>query len=145
MNAEIKLKAKQAFADSFLFYLKAHYFHWNVEGRHFSQDHELFGKIYEEVYGALDKFAEEIRTLDTYAPGIFNRFMDLSNIEQKGQIPSAEEMHSELMQDNQKVISILTLLFESLEDLKLCGFADFVGERIDAHNKHQWMLRSTLK
>ena len=145
MNAEIKLKAKQAFADSFLFYLKAHYFHWNVEGRHFSQDHELFGKIYEEVYGALDKFAEEIRTLDTYAPGIFNRFMDLSNIEQKGQIPSAEEMHSELMQDNQKVISILTLLFESLEDLKLYGFADFVGERIDAHNKHQWMLRSTLK
>jgi starvation-inducible DNA-binding protein len=116
-----------------------------VEGRHFSQDHELLGKIYEEVYGALDKFAEEIRTLDTYAPGIFNRFMNLSNIEQKGQIPSAEEMYSELMQDNQKVISNLTLLFDMLEDLKLYGFADFIGERIDAHNKHQWMLRSTLK
>jgi starvation-inducible DNA-binding protein len=145
MNLEIRLKAKQAFADSFLFYLKAHYFHWNVEGRHFSQDHELLGKIYEEVYGALDKFAEEIRTLDTYAPGIFNRFMNLSNIEQKGQIPSAEEMYSELMQDNQKVISNLTLLFDMLEDLKLYGFADFIGERIDAHNKHQWMLRSTLK
>jgi starvation-inducible DNA-binding protein len=145
MNSEIRLKAKQAFADSFLFYLKAHYFHWNVEGRHFSQDHELLGKIYEEVYGALDKFAEEIRTLDTYAPGIFNRFMNLSNIEQKGQIPSAEEMYSELMQDNQKVISNLTLLFDMLEDLKLYGFADFIGERIDAHNKHQWMLRSTLK
>jgi starvation-inducible DNA-binding protein len=145
MNPEVKSRAKQAFADSFLFYMKAHYFHWNVEGRHFSQDHELFGKIYEEVYGALDKFAEEIRTLDTYAPGIFNRFINLSNIEQKGKIPSADEMHSELMQDNQKVISSLTFLFEMLEDLKLYGFADFVGERIDAHNKHQWMLRSTLK
>src|SRR6056300_1236374 len=112
MNPEVKSRAKQAFADSFLFYMKAHYFHWNVEGRHFSQDHELFGKIYEEVYGALDKFAEEIRTLDTYAPGIFNRFINLSNIEQKGKIPSADEMHSELMQDNQKVISNLTLLFD---------------------------------
>ena len=145
MNTEIKLKAKQAFADSYLFNLQAHYYHWNVEGRHFSQDHELFGKIYQEVYGALDKFAEEIRTLDTYAPGVFDRFMDLSQIEQEARIIGAEEMHSKLIESNSKVIRILTELFEMLEDNKLYGFADFVGERIDAHNKHQWMLKSTLK
>jgi starvation-inducible DNA-binding protein len=145
MNTEIKLKAKKAFADSYLFNLQAHYYHWNVEGRHFSQDHELFGKIYEEVYGALDKFAEEIRTLDTYAPGVFDRFMDLSQIQQEARIISAEEMHSKLIVSNSKVIQILTELFEMLEDNKLYGFADFVGERIDAHNKHQWMLKSTLK
>ena len=145
MTPEIKLRAKQVFADVFLFYLQAHYYHWNVEGRHFSQDHELFGKIYEEVYGALDKFAEEIRTLDTYAPGVFDRFMDLSQIEQEARIIGAEEMHSKLIESNSKVIQILTELFEMLEDNKLYGFADFVGERIDAHNKHQWMLKSTLK
>lgn len=145
MNPEVKLKAKQAFADSFLFYLKAHYYHWNVEGRHFSQDHELFGKIYEEVYGSLDKFAEEIRTLDTFAPGIFNRFIDLSSLEQKGRIPSAEEMHVDLIRDNEIVIAKLTELFELLESTKLYGFADFIGERIDSHNKHQWMLKSTIK
>jgi starvation-inducible DNA-binding protein len=145
MTPEIKLKAKQAFADSFLFYLKAHYFHWNVEGRHFTQDHELFGKIYEDVQESLDKFAEEIRTLDTYAPGIFNRFMDLSNINQKGKIPSADEMYLELMQDNEKVILNLNELFVMLENSKLHGFSDFIAGRIDAHNKHQWMLRSTLK
>ena len=145
MHTEIKLKAKKAFADSYLFNLQAHYYHWNVEGRHFSQDHELFGKIYEEVYGALDKFAEEIRTLDTYAPGVFDRFMDLSQIQQEARIISAEEMHSKLIVSNSKVIQILTELFEMLEDNKLYGFADFVGERIDAHNKHQWMLKSTLK
>ena len=109
------------------------------------QDHELFGKIYQEVYGALDKFAEEIRTLDTYAPGVFDRFMDLSQIEQEARIIGAEEMHSKLIDSNSKVIQILTELFEMLEDNKLYGFADFVGERIDAHNKHQWMLKSTLK
>ena len=145
MTPEIKLKAKQAFADSYLFYLQAHYYHWNVEGRHFSQDHELFGKVYEEVYGDMDKFAEEIRTLGTYAPGVFDRFMDLSQIEQEARIIGAEEMHSKLIESNSKVIQILTELFEMLEDNKLYGFADFVGERIDAHNKHQWMLKSTLK
>jgi starvation-inducible DNA-binding protein len=145
MTPEIKLKAKQAFADSYLFYLQAHYYHWNVEGRHFSQDHELFGKVYEEVYGELDKFAEEIRTLGTYAPGVFDRFMDLSQIQQEARVVDAEEMYSKLIDSNSKVIEILTELFEMLEANRLHGFADFIGGRIDSHNKHQWMLKSTLK
>ena len=145
MTPEIKLKAKQAFADSFIFYLQAHYYHWNVEGRHFSQDHELFGKIYEEVQDNLDKFAEEIRTIGTYAPGIFDRFVDLSSIQQTADIPSAEEMYSTLIEKNARVIESLTELFEMLEGNRLHGFGDFIAGRIDAHNKHQWMLRSTLK
>jgi len=145
MTPEIKLKAKQAFADSYLFYLQAHYYHWNVEGRHFAQDHELFGKVYEEVYGEMDKFAEEIRTLGTYAPGVFDRFMDLSQIQQEARVVDAEEMYSKLIDSNSKVIEILTELFEMLEANRLHGFADFIGGRIDSHNKHQWMLKSTLK
>jgi starvation-inducible DNA-binding protein len=145
MTPEIKLKAKQAFADSYLFYLQAHYYHWNVEGRHFAQDHELFGKVYEEVYGEMDKFAEEIRTLGTYAPGVFDRFIDLSQIQQEARVVDAEEMYSKLIDSNAKVIEILTELFEMLEANRLHGFADFIGGRIDSHNKHQWMLKSTLK
>ena len=145
MTSEIKLKAKQAFADSFIFYLQAHYYHWNVEGRHFSQDHELFGKIYEEVQDNLDKFAEEIRTIGTYAPGIFDRFVDLSSIQQTADIPSAEEMYQTLIEKNARVIESLTELFEMLEGNRLHGFGDFIAGRIDAHNKHQWMLTSTLK
>ena len=145
MTPEIKQKAKQAFADSFIFYLQAHYYHWNVEGRHFSQDHELFGKIYEEVQDNLDKFAEEIRTIGTYAPGIFDRFVDLSSIQQTADIPSAEEMYQTLIEKNARVIESLTELFEMLEGNRLHGFGDFIAGRIDAHNKHQWMLTSTLK
>lgn len=145
MNDQVKLTAKKAFADSYLFYLQAHYYHWNVEGRHFTQDHELFGKIYEEVYGSLDKFAEEIRTLDTYAPGVFSRFMDLTTIPQEADIPNAEDMHVKLLEANDKVLESLDQLFDVLSENHLHGFEDFVGERIDAHNKHRWMLKSTLK
>ena len=145
MTPEIKQKAKQAFADSFIFYLQAHYYHWNVEGRHFSQDHTLFGTIYEEVQDNLDKFAEEIRTIGTYAPGIFDRFVDLSSIQQTSDIPSAEEMYQTLIEKNTRVIESLTELFEMLEGNRLHGFGDFIAGRIDAHNKHQWMLTSTLK
>jgi len=145
MTPEIKLRAKQVFADVFLFYLQAHYYHWNVEGRHFAQDHELFGKIYEDVQESIDKFAEELRTLDTFAPGVFNRFMDLAGIEQESTIPGSEEMYNKLIASNEKVITGLTELFMMLEGNHLHGFGDFIAGRIDAHNKHQWMLKSTLK
>ena len=49
--------------------IKAQNFHWNVEGDNFPQYHEYFGNFYEEVYSAVDKIAEYIRTLDSYSPG----------------------------------------------------------------------------
>ncbi len=60
---------KIAFSTEFSFYLKAHYFHWNVEGPDFQEYHKLFETIYEEVYESIDPFAENIRKLGSYTPG----------------------------------------------------------------------------
>ena len=38
---------KVTLASTFTFYLKAHAFHWNVEGSNFPQYHEFFGDIWE--------------------------------------------------------------------------------------------------
>jgi starvation-inducible DNA-binding protein len=97
------------------------------------------------VQESIDKFAEQLRTLDTFAPGVFNRFMDLANIEQESTIPDSEEMYNKLIASNEEVIAGLTELFMMLEENHLHGFGDFIAGRIDAHNKHQWMLKSTLK
>ena len=70
---ELINKMKVVLASSFAFYLKAHNFHWNVEGVNFPQYHEFFGNLYEEVHSAIDKIAEEIRALDAYAPGSLKR------------------------------------------------------------------------
>jgi starvation-inducible DNA-binding protein len=145
MTPEIGKIAKQAFADSFLFYLQTHYYHWNVEGRHFAQDHELFGKIYEDVQGSLDTFAEQLRAMGTYAPAMFDRLKELSTIEQSDEIPPADIMYQNLIDSNEKVLKSLNSAFDILEANHLHGFGDFVASRIDAHSKHQWMLRSTLK
>ena len=145
MTPEIGKIVKQAFADSFLFYLQAHYYHWNVEGRMFAQDHELFGKIYEEVQESLDTFAEQLRAIETYAPAVFDRLKELSTIEQSDEIPSSEKMYQNLIDSNNKVIKSLHSAFDVLEANHLHGFGDFIAGRIDAHSKHQWMLKSTLK
>lgn len=142
---ELKKAAKIAFATEFSFYLKAHNFHWNVEGVHFKQFHDLFGSIYEEVYGSIDDFAEKIRSMDTYMPGSYTRFSMLSAIEDETEILPAEAMVAELLEDNEKLVKIFKMVFDLSEQAGEHGFSDFIAGRQDAHRKHSWMLRATLK
>jgi starvation-inducible DNA-binding protein len=140
------LKAlKIAFASEFSFYLKAHYFHWNVEGADFKQYHELFGDIYEEVYEAIDPFAENIRKAGGYTPGSFERFSMLSKIEAETNIPPALDMVTQLLADSEKMAKLYGIVFQISEKYGEIGISDFLAARQDAHRKHSWMLRATVK
>ena len=136
---------KIAFASEYSFYLKAHYFHWNVEGIHFKQFHDLFGEIYEEVFGSIDMFAENIRKLNSYTPGSFTRLNMLAQIDDEVTVPPAEQMVKELLEDSDKMVKILKMVFDYAEQNGQHGLSDFIAGRMDAHQKHSWMLRSTLK
>ena len=136
---------KTLLATEYAFVIKAQFFHWNVEGPDFSQYHKFFGKLYEEVYGAIDPTAEYIRILDEYTPGSFERFSELSQIQGQTKVPRARLMFTELLADNQTMIDLLNQCFESAQAEKQEGIANFIAERIDAHGKHGWMLKSFLK
>ena len=125
--------------------IKAQTFHWNVEGDNFPQYHEFFGNFYEEIYSAVDKVAEYIRTLDSYAPGSLTRYAELTIIQDQLKIPRAELMFAELYEDNAKMIELLNHCFSSASQENKQGIANFIAERLDAHEKHQWQLRSILK
>jgi starvation-inducible DNA-binding protein len=125
--------------------IKAQNFHWNVEGDNFPQYHDFFGNFYEEVYSAVDKIAEYIRTLDSYAPGSLTRYAELTIIEDQTKIPRPNLMFAELLSDNGKMIDLLNGCFVSAEEENKQGIANFIAERLDAHEKHSWMLRSILK
>jgi len=136
---------KIVLAENFALYLKAQYYHWNVEGSDFYQLHEFFGDLYEEVYSSIDKFAEEIRALNSYAPGSLKRYSELSKIEGEERILTSKEMISQLLTDNNTYINTLTEAFQLSENQKEIGLSNFIQDRIDQHKKHAWMLRSFLK
>ena len=142
---ELQQAAKVAFATEFSFYLKAHNFHWNVEGSDFKQYHDLFGGIYEEVYGSIDVFAEQIRSLGTYVPASYARFSMLTQIDDETQILPRQAMVEALIVDNEKIVKLLKLVFQQSEANQEFGFSDFIASRIDAHRKHGWMLRASAK
>lgn len=136
---------KVVLASTFAFYLKAQNFHWNVEGPNFNDYHGFFGKLYEEVWGAVDAIAEEIRTLDSYVPGSLSRFSQLSKVDDQINIPNAKAMITELHSDNRLLIAELNKAFRLADDADKQGLADFLAGRIDAHEKHGWMLRALSK
>jgi starvation-inducible DNA-binding protein len=136
---------KIAFASEFAFYLKAHVFHWNVEGADFSEFHGLFGDIYTEVYGSIDPFAENIRKLDAYVPGSFQEMSMVQGAGVDVEVPPAMEMTAILLNDNEKLTKLMGMVYKLAEDAGEFGLANFLADRQDAHRKHGWMLRATLK
>lgn len=137
---------KTLLATEYAFVIKAQLFHWNVEGPDFAQLHDFFGEIYQEVYdNSIDKTAEYIRVLDDYTPGSFERFQELSVIKGQTRIPRARLMIEELLANNEQMIDLLNQTFVQAEQENQQGIMDFLAQRIDAHGKHSWMLRSFLK
>jgi len=137
--------AKIAFASEFSFALKAQNFHWNVEGSDFFEYHALFEQIYNEVYGSIDDFAENLRKLQTYAPASLSRFNMLSKVEDETEILPLDAMVKELLMDNEKMIVILKKAYAASEAAGEPGFSNFLADRIDGHRKHGWMLRASSK
>jgi starvation-inducible DNA-binding protein len=136
---------KIAFASQYAFAIKAQNFHWNVEGIDFYQKHKMFQKIYEEVYAAVDDFAENIRKLKAYTPASLYRFSALSAVDDEVEILEPQAMVSELLRDAEKMQEIMKVLFQEAEDRGEHGLSNFLADRQDAFAKHAWFLRSTLK
>ena len=131
---QLQQLAKIAFASTYSFALKSQNFHWNVEGSDFFEYHALFEKIYEEVYGVVDDFAESLA-----------RFNMLTQVKDETEIIPLEAMVQELLADNERMILILKKTYDAAEAAGKHGFSNFLAERMDAHEKHGWMLRASSK
>lgn len=142
---ELEITSKIALANTFVMYFKAQSYHWNVEGKNFSEMHTFFGGIYEDLYGAVDPMAEEIRACGYYAPRSLNEIYQYKTVADINEATGTNEMLMDLVQANAVTLESLNKLFDQLSEAKKQGFADFVSARIDAHEKHGWMLRSFLK
>ena len=145
MDEKYQLGLKTTFASEYAFALKAQNFHWNTEGPLFYQHHLLFERIYDEVYDSIDKFAEELRALQIYAPASYSKFSMLSQIQDENSVPEFQDMLRELLADSDKMANMFKIVFAMAEDAGDHGLSNFFADRQDAHKKHSWMLRASLK
>jgi starvation-inducible DNA-binding protein len=137
---------RSLFADTVIFYLKAHGYHWNVEGPDFGPFHKLFEGIYEEVYGTVDDMAEHVRKLDAFAIytiAMIEKYRTLSDTPLTG--PQPLPMVQDLLLANEMLLSRIAVCFKLAEAKGEQGLMNYLADRTDAHRKHGWFLRATVK
>ena len=136
---------KVLLATSFSLYLKSANFHWNVEGPDFPQYHKLFGKVASDTINSIDTIAEFIRALGEYAPSGYTDFMNLSLVDNHGGQPTTANKLLEMVETNTILLEYLNQSFAVATEEAQQGIASFLAERMNAVQKHNWMLRSTSK
>jgi starvation-inducible DNA-binding protein len=131
-------------ADTYAVYLKTHGYHWNVEGPNFGALHTLFMAQYTEMWTAIDEVAERIRALGAYAPQGYGAFGRLSTIEDGRAEQSAEAMLAELIVDHETLIRTARATRTAADQATDDVTAGLIDARVQAHEKHAWMLRASL-
>jgi uncharacterized protein len=127
------------------FYFKAHGAHWNVMGPDFAEYHELFGEIYADAYGSIDPIAENVRKLGKPALAGLSTIALTAELPETAQgVTEARVLAAEILSANEMLIGELAEAFDCAIMHNQQGIANFLAERIDAHQKWKWQLSSSL-
>ena len=133
-------------ADNFVLYVKAAGFHWNIEGANFLQYHEFLGELYAQVYGTIDRLAEELRALKVYAPFSMSNILSHASLsEATGVTTSPGSMWSVLLSDIEKNTESLVEGVKLADAAGEVGLSNYFQDLVDANKKLAWMLRSISK
>ena len=120
-------------------------YHWNVKGIEFSQMHELFQEIYEDLDSSIDPLAEQIRKLGYDSPYFLTDFTELTCLgDQPRLFGDAVQMLESLLNLNNSVNACVLGAFQIADSCNEQGIADFLAGRDDMHKKWGWYLRSSL-
>ena len=141
---EIAQGLSRLLADSYTLYLKTHNYHWNVKGPLFNTLHQMFEEQYTELAVAIDDIAERIRALGEPAPGSYQAYSELTEIEEEVGEPSAEEMMLRLLKGQETVARTARSVIGAAEAANDEPTADLLTQRMQVHEKNAWMLRSMV-
>lgn len=127
-------------------YYKVHSYHWNVEGIEFSQFHDFYSDLYEDIYGSIDPVAENIRKLGEFTPISVSELYNFKTVEENTtRVDLIRDQLATLIVDNDKVIESLNKVFSLATTANKQGLCNFIADRLDTHAKHGWMLRASAK
>jgi starvation-inducible DNA-binding protein len=138
-------KLSQLLSDVVTMKFIAHGYHWNVKGIEFTQMHDFFEEIYEDVDGAIDPIAENIRKIGFDAPYLLTDFVEMSCLSSETRLTGdCVRMLESLSRINKHVNDHVLEAFEIATALNYQGIANLLADRDDMHKKWQWQIESTL-
>lgn len=143
---ELKTSLKILQANVTVMYYKVQQFHWNIEGIEFTQYHDFFGDLYEDIYNSIDPIAENLRKLNEYAPFSLDELFKYKTLaEETTRVELLVDILNSLNTANEEVITSLNKVFSLASKQNEQGICNFIADRIDTHKKHGWWLRASAK
>ena len=104
----------------------------------------MFEEQYNELWLTSDAIAERIRALGSIAPGSYREFSKLSYLQEPEAVPSAKEMIAELLRDHETCARSACWALSVARTAVDTPTEDLLTQRVMAHEKAAWMLRSIL-
>jgi len=144
-KAQLANAMRKVLADGYVLYYAAHSSHWNVEGSNFPQYHTFFEKIYSEVYEELDKIAEQMRTINAYAPVSLKDLLSMTTIAEASRVYDPKEMLMVLHAMNDKFIASIDIAYRIAETSHEIGMSNYLQDLTDKQKKLGWMISATIK
>jgi starvation-inducible DNA-binding protein len=119
--------------------------HWSVTGPTLQTLPLMFEAQYSELALAVYATAKRIRALGFPAPDTYQAYAKLSSIKETEGVPKATEMITLLVEGQEAVVRTARLIFPLVEKASDEPTADLLTQRMQAHEKAAWMLRSMLE
>lgn len=129
-------------ANTYALYLKTQNYHWNVMGVHFASLHSLFDQQYNELADSVDAIAEHIRMQGEHTAASFNEFQKLNKIPDGQANLDAAGMIADLLTSHTLLLDLLATALKEAQQAEDEVVMDFIIQRMAAHKKYQWILRS---
>jgi starvation-inducible DNA-binding protein len=134
-------------ADEYILYTKTKNALWNIEGGDFHSMQLFFELQYRELDKVIDRVAERIRAIGSYAPASLSSFLNITSLtESPMQRNDSSALIKELMLDHESIITSQRKSFNRFIDLyQDLGTGDFISGLIEKHEEMAWKLRAHLQ
>lgn len=116
----------------------ASFYHWNVRGCCFSQDHAFFGEVEDSIDGFIDRIAEGLRTIGEFVP------VSILKVKIDDTESDTKTMHQTLLAQNEMVYINLLKAYKEAEDATELGVSNILQDCIEYNRKLGWMLTSII-
>lgn len=143
---ELRSRFEVLLANVYVLYYRMHSTHWNVVGSNFPQYHLFLGDLSDKVFDSIDDIAEELRKLDGFPSMDFAELLKASTIPAGNAIVHSDvmEMMSDIEEANAKITDELRSMIKLAEENDEPSTGNFLQDRLSAHLKIAWKLKSTL-
>jgi starvation-inducible DNA-binding protein len=131
-------------ADTYLLMAKTQACHWNARGSNFFGLHKLTEAQYGALFAAIDEIAERLRAIGGTPPNSLAAMLEHARLKEADVVRDTDSAALMLAEDNEALSRSAREAADEADEEDDAATHDLLVQRVAAHDKAAWLLRSHL-